>query len=62
MDLTRRALQTNEKLFRNFKFVFELLAENRKIFNEYQGWVYASEVGEALELISTRSSCSGQSR
>ena len=32
MDLSRRALQTIGKLFSNFKFVFEFLAENRKIF------------------------------
>ena len=28
MDLSQRALQTNVKLFSNFKLVFEFLAEN----------------------------------
>ena len=32
MGSSRRALQTKGKLFTNFKFVFELLVENRKIF------------------------------
>ena len=32
MDLSRRFLKTNEKLFSNLELVFELLAENRKIF------------------------------
>ena len=32
MDSFQRALWTNEKLFSNFKLVFEILAENRKIF------------------------------
>ena len=32
MNLSRRALQTNKKLSANFESVFELLAENRKIF------------------------------
>ena len=41
-----------------FVFVFELLTENPKIFNNKQGWVYVSEVGEAFVLISTRSSSS----
>ena len=31
MDLSWQALQTNGKLLVNFEFVFELLAENRKI-------------------------------
>ena len=31
MDISQRALQMNEKLFPNFKLVFEILAENRKI-------------------------------
>ena len=30
MDLSQRALQTNGKLFPNFKFVFKLLVENRE--------------------------------
>ena len=34
LDLSQRALQTNEKLFSNSKFVFELLAKNWKIFND----------------------------
>ena len=34
MDLSQRALQTNEKLFSNFEFVFELIAEKRKIFKQ----------------------------
>ena len=50
-DLSRQALQTNEKLYS--KFVFELLAESRILFN---AWVYASEVGEAFVVISTRCS------
>ena len=33
---------------------FELLAENHKIINEQQGWVYASEVEEAFVLIISR--------
>ena len=35
MDLFQRALLTNKLLvfFLNFEFVFELFAENRKIFN-----------------------------
>ena len=32
MDLSQRALQSNGKLFSNCNFVFEILAENRKIF------------------------------
>ena len=32
MDLSRQALQTNEKVFSNFKFVFEILSENIKMF------------------------------
>ena len=32
MDSSRRALQTNGKLF--FKFVFELMAESLKIFKQ----------------------------
>ena len=32
MDLSQRALQTNEKLFSSFKSVFEFLTENQKIF------------------------------
>ena len=56
MDSIQRARQTNGKLFSNFKLVFELMAKNRKIFNREQGWVYASEVGKAFVLISTRSS------
>ena len=49
-----------ERFFSNleFVFVFELLTENPKIFNNKQGWVYVSEVGEAFVLISTRSSSS----
>ena len=34
MDLSQRALQTNEKLFQNFKLVFEIFAENREIYNQ----------------------------
>ena len=45
-----------EVFFKNSEFVLKLLAENRKIFNELQGWVYACVVGEAIVLISTRSS------
>ena len=55
MDSFRQTLQSNGKLFSNFEFVFDLSTENRKIFNKKQGWVYASEVGEAFVL--TRSSC-----
>ena len=33
MDLSGQALQTKGKLSWNFKFVFELFAENWKIFN-----------------------------
>ena len=49
-----------ERFFSNleFVFVFELLTENQKIFNNKQGWVYVSEVGEAFVLIITRSSSS----
>ena len=32
MDWSQRALQTNEKLYQNFKLVFEILAKKRKIF------------------------------
>ena len=32
MDSSQRALQTNGKLFPNLEIVFELMAENRKIF------------------------------
>ena len=32
MNLSRRALQIDRKLFSNFEFVFELMAENRKIY------------------------------
>ena len=32
MDLFRQALQTGGKLFSNFDFAFELMAENQKIF------------------------------
>ena len=31
MDLSYQTLQTNEKLFSNFKLVFEIFAENQKI-------------------------------
>ena len=31
MYLSQQALQTNGKLFKNSKFVFEFLVENRKI-------------------------------
>ena len=34
MDSSQRALQTHAKLFSNFDFVFELLTENQKMFNE----------------------------
>ena len=49
-----------ERFFSNLEFVFviELLTENPKIFNNKQGWVYVSEMGEAFVLISTRSSSS----
>ena len=33
MDLSRQALQTIKKLFSKFKFVFELMAENRFFSN-----------------------------
>ena len=36
MDFFQRALQTDEKLFSNFEFVFELMAENRKIFKRIE--------------------------
>ena len=32
IDSFRQALQTNGNLLLNFKFVFKLVAENRKIF------------------------------
>ena len=32
MDLSQRALQTNEKIFSNFKLVFKILAKNRKVW------------------------------
>ena len=32
MDSTQQALQTNGSFFSNFEFVFEIMAENRKIF------------------------------
>ena len=32
MDSSQRFLQTNEKLFSNFEFVFELMAKTEKIF------------------------------
>ena len=32
MDLSQRNLQTNEKLLSNFKYAFEILVVNRKIF------------------------------
>ena len=32
MDLSQQALQTNEKFFSNFEFVFESLTENHKFF------------------------------
>ena len=31
MDLSQQALQTREKFSSNFKFVFEMLAENQNI-------------------------------
>ena len=31
MDLSQRALQTNESFFSNFKLVFKIFAENQKI-------------------------------
>ena len=35
IDSSQRAPQTNGKLFfSNFKFIFELMAENRKIFRQ----------------------------
>ena len=37
MNSSPRALQTNEKLLVNFKFVFKIFAENQKIFNEELG-------------------------
>ena len=36
MDLSRPALRTNAKHFSNFEFIFELLAENRKIFERIE--------------------------
>ena len=36
MDSLQRALQTNGKLFSNFNFVFELMAENRKILKRIE--------------------------
>ena len=32
MDLSQQALQTNGKLFSNFKLVFKIFAENLEIF------------------------------
>ena len=34
MDLSQRAIQTNEKHLSNFKLVFEMLAENRKFWQK----------------------------
>ena len=33
-DFSQRALQTNGKLFSHFKFVFEIIAENRKLLKQ----------------------------
>ena len=54
MDSSRKALQTNGKLFLNFEFVFELNTIFKIIVA--LGLVYAYEVGEAFVLISTCSS------
>ena len=48
--LLKWTLQTNEKLFSNYKLVFEILAKNQKIFNliercEYWSKCYASYNG-----------------
>ena len=42
MDLSRRALQTNEKLV--FEFVFELLAKKRKIVKRIERREYSSKL------------------
>ena len=35
MDSSQQALQTNEKLFSNLKFVFEILAKKQEIFTRH---------------------------
>ena len=36
MESSRQALQTNGNLFSNFKFVFELMVENQKLFKQIE--------------------------
>ena len=43
MDLSEQALQTNEKLYSNFKFVYEILAKNQKIYKLIERHEYLSK-------------------
>ena len=40
MDLSQQALKTTRKLFLNFEFIFEYLAENPKIFKRIESREY----------------------
>ena len=39
MDLSQRALQTNENIFSYFELVFDFFAKKKKIFKQIEGYV-----------------------
>ena len=51
MDSSQRALQTYGKLYTNFKFVFEFLAENRKFFKRKARREYWWNCNELYKLM-----------
>ena len=53
INLSQRALETNDKLFTNFGIIFRI---NYNFLKYYWCWLYASDVGEAFVLNSACSS------
>ena len=47
MDLAQRALQTNGKLF--FKFQFQIIGQNRKIFKPREYWLKCNKLCKLME-------------
>ena len=56
MDSSQKALQINRKLFSNFEFVFELLAENQKNIKQITRLSLCKRDWGGICVISTRSS------
>ena len=51
MDLSQQALETNGKLFSNFEFVFQFLAENLKNEIGRPKWLARPEYGSKCNVL-----------